>query len=56
MENFEETETKIESAEAEPSQEVNPEQEEISLELYKTMASDYDYGHPHCKSGHSHCQ
>ena len=31
-------------------------QEEISLELYKTMASDYDYGHPHCKSGHSHCQ
>ena len=32
------------------------EQEEISLELYKTMASDYDYGHPHCKSGHSHCQ
>ena len=31
-------------------------QEEISLELYKTTASDYDYGHPHCKSGHSHCQ
>ena len=31
-------------------------QEDISLELYKTMASDYDYGHPHCKSGHSHCQ
>ena len=31
-------------------------QEEISLELYKTMPSDYDYGHPHCKSGHSHCQ
>ena len=30
------------------------EQEEISLELYKTMA--YDYDHPYCKSGHCHCQ
>ena len=32
------------------------EQEELSLELYKTMANDYDYDHPYCKSGHSHCQ
>lgn len=30
------------------------EQEEISLELYKTMANDYGYDHPNCKSGH--CQ
>ena len=30
------------------------EQEELSLELYKTMANDYGYDHPNCKSGH--CQ
>ena len=30
------------------------EQEEISLELYKTMANDYGYDHAYCKSGH--CQ
>ena len=30
------------------------EQEEISLELYKTMDNDYGYDHPNCKSGH--CQ
>ena len=30
------------------------EQEERSLELYKTMADDHD--HPHCISGHSHGQ
>ena len=32
------------------------EQEERSLELYKTMADDYDHDHPHCISGHSHGQ
>ncbi len=32
------------------------EQEEISLELYKTMANDYDNDYPNCKSGHGHCQ
>jgi rRNA maturation RNase YbeY len=32
------------------------EQEEISLELYKTMANDYGYDHPNCKGGHVHCQ
>ena len=32
------------------------EQEELSLELYKTMANDYGYDHPNCKSGHSQCQ
>ena len=32
------------------------EQEELSLELYNTMANDYDNGHPYCKSGHGHCQ
>ena len=32
------------------------EQEELSLELYKTMADDYDNDHPNCKSGHGHCQ
>ena len=30
------------------------EQEEISLELYKTMANDYDNDHAYCNSGH--CQ
>ena len=29
------------------------EQEELSLELYTTMANDYDNDHPNCKSGHS---
>ena len=32
------------------------EQEELSLELYNTMANDYDNDHPYCKSGHGHCQ
>ena len=32
------------------------EQEELSLELYKTMADDYDNDHPNCKSGHGYCQ
>ena len=32
------------------------EQEEMSLELYKTMTDDYDHDHPNCKSGHSHGQ
>ena len=32
------------------------EQEELSLELYKTMDDDYDNDHPNCKSGHGHCQ
>ena len=51
MENFEETETKIESAEAEPSQEVNPEQEEISLDAetkktaYRTNRWEFHFLH-----------
>ena len=32
------------------------EQEELSLELYKTMADDYDYDHFYNWGGHSHCQ
>ena len=32
------------------------EQEELSLELYKTMTNDYDYDHFYSRGGHSHCQ